>query len=88
MKNVETVSVAHLGGSEIGYCFGEDFDPSRPTLVMVNSFATSSQLYRPQFSDKALSDTANLVSFELYGHGKTRTPSEQFTYWDSAIANL
>jgi len=29
MKNVETVSVAHLGGSEIGYCFGEDFDPSR-----------------------------------------------------------
>jgi len=88
MKNVETVSVAHLGGSEIGYCFGEDFDPSRPTLVMVNSFATSSQLYRPQFSDNALSETANLVSFELYGHGKTRTRSEQFTYWDSAIANL
>ena len=94
MKNVEIVNISHLGGSEIGCCFGADFDASRPTLVMVNSFATSCQLYRPQFNDKKLMEAANLVSFELYGygygygHGQTRTGCEQFTYWDSAIANL
>ena len=88
MKNVEIVNISHLGGSEIGCCFGADFDASRPTLVMVNSFATSCQLYRPQFNDKKLMEAANLVSFELYGHGHTRTSCEQFTYWDSAIANL
>lgn len=88
MKPVETVTIPHLGGSQIGTCFGADYDPSRPTLVMVNSFATSCQLYRPQFADEALMATANLVSFELYGHGETRTDCPQFTYWDSAIANL
>lgn len=86
--HAQTIQVPHLFGSTIGYRFGKPHDPALPTLVMVNSFTTSSELYRPQFADEALSRAANLLAIEPYGHGDTRTPSEQFTYWDSAIANL
>jgi len=55
---------------------------------MVNSFSTSVDLYRPQFADEELSKTANLLALELYGHGETRATYGQFTYWDTAIANL
>ena len=44
--------------------------------------------YRPQFADEKLTATANLLAIEPYGHGQTRASYEQFTYWDSAIANL
>ena len=30
----------------------------------------------------------NLLAIELLGHGKTRTKSENFTYWDTAIMSL
>jgi len=30
----------------------------------------------------------NLIAMELLGHGQTRSKSEEFTYWDSAIMNL
>ena len=30
----------------------------------------------------------NLLAIELLGHGKTRTPHEHFTYWDTALMNL
>ena len=72
----------------MGYRFGRPYDASLPTLVMVNSFSTSVELYRPQFADEALGAAANLLAIELYGHGATRATYEQFTYWDSAIANL
>jgi pimeloyl-ACP methyl ester carboxylesterase len=55
---------------------------------MVNSFSTSVELYRPQFADENLIATANLLALEPYGHGRTRASYEQFTYWDSAVANL
>ena len=87
-NDTQIADVPHLGGSAIGYRFGRPYDPSLPTLVMVNSFVTSSALYRPQFDDAALGRAANLLAIELYGHGATRTASEQFTYWDSAIANI
>jgi|GEM_PF-665454 len=87
-KHAQTIHVPHLGGSSIGYRFGRPYDASLPTLVMVNSFVTSSALYEPQFSDTALADAANLLAIELYGHGETRTDVEQFTYWDTAAANL
>ncbi len=85
---IQTVTVPHLGGSTIGYTFGQDYDPSKPTLVLVNSFTTSAELYRPQFADEGLSQTANLLAIEPFGHGATRAAYEQFTYWDSAEANL
>lgn len=88
MTETQTVSVPHLGGSTIGYRMLREYDPSKPTLVMVNSFSTSADLYTPQFEDEHLSGSANLLAIELFGHGDTRSPSEQFTYWDTAIANL
>jgi pimeloyl-ACP methyl ester carboxylesterase len=87
-NEVETVTVPHLGTSMIGYKFGKTYDSSLPTLVMVNSFSTSVELYRPQFADAELSEAANMLAIEPYGHGETRSTYEHFTYWDSAIANL
>ena len=87
-NEVQTVTVPHLGSSTIGYKFGKPYDASLPTLVLVNSFTTSVEQYRPQFADEKLSSTANLLALEPYGHGQTRASYEQFTYWDSAIANL
>jgi pimeloyl-ACP methyl ester carboxylesterase len=88
MSNADTITVPHLGTSTIGYALGKPYDASLPTLVMVNSFTTSVELYRPQFADEKLTATANLLALEPYGHGQTRASYEQFTYWDSAIANL
>ena len=88
MSNAETITVPHLGTSTIGYKLGKAYDASLPTLVMVNSFSTSVELYRPQFADEDLIATANLLALEPYGHGRTRASYEQFTYWDSAVANL
>ena len=83
-----TVTVPHLGTSSIGHRFSRPYDSSRPTLVMVNSFTTSVELYRPQFAHAELAQTANLLAIEPYGHGETRSPYEHFTYWDTAHANL
>lgn len=83
-----TLDIPHLGGSKIGYRFGSPYDPSLPTLIMNNSFTTSAELFRPQFADKELLKVANLLAIEPYGHGDSRPTYRQFTYWDSAIANL
>ena len=88
MSSTETIAVPNLGGSSIGYRFGKDYDSSLPTLVLVNSFTTSVEQYRPQFADEQLGAAANLLAIEPYGHGRTRAAYEQFTYWDSAIADL
>ncbi len=88
MSDVETITVPHLGTSTVGYRFGRSHDPSLPTLVMVNSFSTSAELFRPQFADEELAATANLLAIEPYGHGRTRASYRHFTYWDSAVANL
>ena len=88
MSNTDTITVPHLGTSTIGYRLAKAYDASLPTLVMVNSFTTSVEQYRPQFADEQLTATANLLAIEPYGHGESRAAYEQFTYWDSAIANL
>ncbi|QLH21917.1 alpha/beta fold hydrolase [Streptomyces sp. Rer75] len=89
MSKVEqTVEIPHLGGSTVGYTFAKPYDPALPTLVLINSYTTSADLYRPQFDDPALGSAANLLALEPYGHGRTRASYQHFTYWDSAIANL
>ncbi|USW58482.1 Putative epoxide hydrolase, serine aminopeptidase, S33, alpha/Beta hydrolase [Septoria linicola] len=88
MPNTKTVQVPHLGGIEAAYQMPHPYDASKPTLVLVNSFTTSSELYRSQYANKKLTDALNLISIELLGHGQTRTQSENFTYWDTAIMNL
>ena len=84
----QTVHIPHLGGSSIGATFGRPYDPDLPTVVLINSYTTSSELYRSQFDDEALNEAVNLIALEPYGHGRTRSTYPQFTYWDSAIANL
>ncbi|WP_163377248.1 alpha/beta hydrolase [Dietzia sp. Alg238-R159] len=84
----QTIDIPHLGGSTIGYRFGREYDPSLPTLVMINSFTTSVELYRPQFASDELGSRMNLLAIEPYGHGATRSRYRHFTYWDSAIAAL
>ena len=88
MPNTKIVHVPHLGGIDAGYQMPHSYDASKPTLVLVNSFTTSSELYQSQFKNKDLTDRMNLIAIELLGHGQTRCKTEHFTYWDTAIMNL
>jgi pimeloyl-ACP methyl ester carboxylesterase len=88
MANTKTIHVPHLGGIDAGYQMPYPYDASKPTLVLVNSFTTSSELYASQFANGALNEKMNLLAIELLGHGKTRTDCENWTYWDTAIMNL
>ncbi|KAK3116892.1 hypothetical protein LTR53_002262 [Teratosphaeriaceae sp. CCFEE 6253] len=88
MPNTKTVHVDHLGGIEAAYQMPHPYDEKKPTLVLVNSFTTSSELYQSQYANKELNEAMNLISIELLGHGQTRTKSENFTYWDTAIMNI
>ena len=87
-NGVQTMTVPHLGTSTIGHQLGKPYDASLPTLMMVNSFSTSVELYRPQFAHAELRETANLLAIEPYGHGETRSSYGHFTYWDTALAAL
>ncbi|KAK5112001.1 hypothetical protein LTR62_004535 [Meristemomyces frigidus] len=87
MPNTKTVTVAHLD-TEAAYQMPKPYDKSKPTLVLVNSFTTSSELYKAQYANQDLTNAMNLISIELLGHGQTRTKSPSFTYWDTAIMNL
>jgi pimeloyl-ACP methyl ester carboxylesterase len=88
MPNTQTVHVAHLGGIDAAYQMPQEYDSNKPTVVLVNAFTTSSELYRDQFESSGLTDQFNLVAIELLGHGQTRTAREHWTYWDSAEMNL
>jgi pimeloyl-ACP methyl ester carboxylesterase len=91
MSNTRTVQVPHLGGITAAYQTPSSqpaIDQSKPTLILVNSFTTSSELYRSQYDNKVLTDAMNLISIELLGHGQTRTKRENWTYWDTAEMNL
>ena len=88
MSQTKTVQVSHLGGITTGYQMPHPYDPAKPTLVLVNSFTTSSELYRQQYENEKLTSAMNLLSIELLGHGQTRTKTENWTYWDTAIMNL
>lgn len=88
MSNIKTISVPHLSGICAAYQMPHTYDPSKPTLVLINSHRTTSDLYKPQFEDESMSSTMNLIAIDVLGHGQTRTNSEHFTYWDTAIMNL
>lgn len=88
MPNTKTVHVQHLGGIDAAYQMPQPYDSNKPTLVLVNSFTTSSELYRSQYANKELTQRMNLLSIELLGHGQTRTKTEEWTYWDTAWMNI
>ena len=88
MPNTKTVKVPHLGGIEAAYQMPQPYDASKPTLILIHAFTTSSDLYEAQFANKELTSKLNLLAIELLGHGDTRTNSQTFTYWDSAIMSV
>jgi pimeloyl-ACP methyl ester carboxylesterase len=87
MPNTKTIHVPHLGGIEASYQ-SPNLSTSKPTLVLVNSFTTSSELYKTQYANKNLTDKMNLLAIELLGHGQTRCKLENWTYWDTAWMNI
>lgn len=88
MSNTKTVQVPHLGGITAGYQMPRPYDSSKPTLILVNPFTTSSELFQGQYQNEKLTSAMNLLAIELLGHGQTRTKAENWTYWDTAIMNL
>lgn len=88
MPNTKIVHVPHLGGIDAAYQMPCAYDACKPTLVLINSFSTTSDLFQKQFKNEQLSTAVNLIAIELLGHGQTRTKSLHFTYWDTAIMNL
>ncbi|KAL9608079.1 MAG: hypothetical protein Q9167_007066 [Letrouitia subvulpina] len=88
MVATTTVTVPHLGGISASYYMHSPYDSSKPTLVLVNSFTTSADLYTIQYEDQKLVSAMNLLAIELLGHGQTRTKRENWTYWDTAIMNV
>ena len=88
MAATKTILVPHLGGIQAGYALSENFDPKKPTCVLINSMCTTVALYREQFASKRLTDAVNLLAIEPLGHGATSCPTEHFTSWDSAVMAL
>lgn len=89
MPNTKTIEVPHLGGISAAYQTAGPIDKSKTTCVLVNSFTTTSELYRDAFDDEGLTSVMNLLAIELLGHGQTRAhKTEHWTYWDTAIMNL
>ncbi|KAF2671713.1 alpha/beta-hydrolase [Microthyrium microscopicum] len=85
--NSKTVHVGHLGGTKVGYVMNrKTLANSKPTVVLIPPFITSTTFFRPQLNDEALGEVANLIAMEPLGHGNTSTRSPCFTAWDSAIA--
>ena len=86
---IQTVQIPHhLNGTTAAYQTPHPLDSTKPTVVLVNSFTTSSELYRAQFSDPSLTSKLNLLAIEPLGHGSTRTSRSHWTYWDTAEMNL
>lgn len=84
----KTIHVDHLGGTDVGYRLSDNYDASKPTLVLVIPFTTTTEYYTPEFENKDLTSKINLLALEPLGHGKTVSKVENFTYWDSAIIFL
>jgi hypothetical protein len=85
MSHIKTIHVPHLGGIQVGYQMPQAYDPRKPTFILINSFTTTSDLYRAQFADAQLTTAANLLAIEPLGHGRTKTKAETWTYWDVGI---
>jgi pimeloyl-ACP methyl ester carboxylesterase len=86
-----TMRVSHLGGIEASYRMAGPYKQYKPTLIMINSFTTCSDLYGSQLAKAELASAMNLIAIEPLGHGNTklRSPSaETFTYWDTAYMVL
>lgn len=82
MSETKTIHVPHLGGVDAGYQLAQPYDASKPTVILVNSFTTSSELYRAQFQNEELTEKMNLIAIELLGHGQTQVYSLKLAMGD------
>lgn len=88
MVPTKTLEVPHLGGISAGYKLSS-YHPSNPTIILINSFTTSAELYAPWFANSALTSKYNLLAIEPLGHGLTRAhKTEHWTFWDTSIMSL
>ena len=78
MSKTKTIHVPHLGGIDAGYQLAQPYDASKPTVILVNSFTTSSELYKAQFQNGKLTAKMNLIAIELLGHGQTQVNNLSF----------
>lgn len=88
MTNTKTLQVPHLWGTTVAYQMPRAYQPTLPTVVLINSFTMTSDLYAAQFKNESLLSAMNMIAIEPLGHGQTRTTTNTFTYWDSAIIAL
>ncbi|KAK3319467.1 Alpha/Beta hydrolase protein [Cercophora scortea] len=88
MAATTTIEVPHLGGITVGYALSGVYDAKKPTCVLINSMCTTVALYKDQFASKALTSAVNLLAIEPLGHGATKSKTEHFTYWDTAVMAL
>lgn len=85
------IKITHLGSLNVGYRLSNNaVDPSKPTLVCLNSMCMTTALFSPQFDSPELGSALNILAIEPLGHGSTSFPSKanHFTYWDSAAVAL
>jgi microsomal epoxide hydrolase len=85
------ITITHLGSLNVGYRLTNNaVDPTKPTLVCINSMCMTTALFDVQFNDTNLTDAVNILAIEPLGHGSTTFPTKaaHFTYWDSAIVAL
>ncbi|KAI1981241.1 hypothetical protein LOZ53_006474 [Ophidiomyces ophidiicola] len=88
MATARTVTVSHLGGIDVGYCMPA-YDPAKPTLLMINSFATDVRLFNDLFASAAAAAQVNLLAIEPLGCGRTRPKTcAYWSHWDSAYMAL
>lgn len=79
----KTVRVTHMS-TTVGYYTPKTLNITKPTLVLIPSFACGATAFRPQVTDPALLEFANLLVLEPLGQGITKTTSPAWTDWDSA----
>lgn len=84
-----TIKVPHHGGIKAGYAIsGGELDASKPTCVLINALHTTVAFWRRQFESNELTAAVNLLAIEPLGHGATHSPTEHFTFWDTAVMAL
>lgn len=88
MVETRTVQVQHLD-TRVGYAISNGkLDPAKPTCVLINPLCATAEYHNEQMKSEKLTSAMNLLAIEPLGHGATESPSEHFTYWDSALVAL
>jgi pimeloyl-ACP methyl ester carboxylesterase len=89
MSDSTSVHVPHLGGIDAAYKMPYGYVPAKPTLVLVSPYALSLDTFDLQFTDNALTETANLLAIDHIGQGRTRCKeTDAWSFWDTATMNL